>query len=95
MLEAALPLIANYVLTENAATWGTSCTSCARILDSAYEETVRREQAEAKVAAARETVETFLRHYGHSTSASFQQALDLAHGVQQVLDRDEGEAGNG
>jgi hypothetical protein len=36
---------------ENAITWDTSCTSCARILDSAYAETTRREAAEAKLAA--------------------------------------------
>jgi hypothetical protein len=36
---------------ENTITWNTSCTSCARTLDSAYAETVRREQAEAKLAA--------------------------------------------
>ena len=71
--------------------------SCSRdqvrmMLEAAWvPEHERAERAEAKVAAARETVETFLRHYGHSTSASFQQALDLAHGVRQVLDRDEGE----
>lgn len=45
--------VANYALTENAITWGTSCTSCARVLDSAYAETVRREAAEAKLAEVR------------------------------------------
>ena len=34
---------------EGALTWGTSCLSCSRILDSAYAETVRREKAEATV----------------------------------------------
>ena len=38
---------------EGAITWNTSCTSCARVLDSAYAETVRREAAEAKLAALR------------------------------------------
>lgn len=33
---------------ENAINWHTTCTSCARILDSAYAETVRAEQAEAE-----------------------------------------------
>jgi hypothetical protein len=46
--------VANYALTENAITWGTSCTRCAGILDSAYAETVRREKAEAKLAAIAE-----------------------------------------
>ena len=36
---------------ENAITWDTSCTRCAVILDSAYAEIVRREEAEAKLAA--------------------------------------------
>ena len=34
---------------EGAITWNTSCTSCSRVLDSAYAETVRREQAEARL----------------------------------------------
>lgn len=42
---------------------------------------------DAKLAEVRETVTTFLNHYGHSTAASFKVALDLAHGVLQVLDR--------
>lgn len=33
---------------ENAITWGTSCLACTRVLDSAYRETVRAEQAEAE-----------------------------------------------
>ncbi|MFJ4932352.1 hypothetical protein ACIP8U_00575 [Streptomyces pseudovenezuelae] len=35
---------------ENRITWDTTCGSCARILDSAYAETVRAEQAEAALA---------------------------------------------
>ena len=46
------------------------------------------EGAEAKLAEVRETVETFLAHYGHSELLSFKVALDLAHGIQQVLDRE-------
>lgn len=42
--------VANYALTENAITWNTDCTSCARILDSAVAERERAEQAEAKLA---------------------------------------------
>jgi len=74
---------------ENAINWNTDCTRCAAALDSSYAETARREQAERKLAEVRETVTTFLAHYGHSISASFKVAADLAHGVQQVLDRGE------
>jgi hypothetical protein len=42
---------AKLLVLESAVTWGTSCTRCAGILDSAYAETVRREKAEAKLAA--------------------------------------------
>jgi hypothetical protein len=38
---------------ENTITWNTDCTSCARVLDSAYAETMRREAAEAKLAEIR------------------------------------------
>jgi len=37
---------------ENAATWGTSCLSCATVLDSAAAETFRRERAESALAIA-------------------------------------------
>lgn len=47
----------------------------------------RRRAAEAKLAEVRETIATFLPHYGNSELPSFKVALDLAHGVQQVLDR--------
>ena len=58
----------------------------------------RADAAEAKLAEVRQTVTTFLAHYGNSTAASFSRAADLAHGVLQVLDRDkssseEGESG--
>ena len=36
---------------ENMIDWHTSCTACARTLDSFYAETVRREAAEARLAA--------------------------------------------
>ena len=49
--EAAEAKLAEY---ENAIGWHTSCTSCARVLDSAYAETVRREAAEARLAAIRD-----------------------------------------
>lgn len=38
---------------EGALNWQTSCTSCARVLDSAYAETMRAEQAEALAARYR------------------------------------------
>ncbi len=38
---------------ENTITWNTTCKACARTLDSAYAETVRREQAEAVLARVR------------------------------------------
>jgi hypothetical protein len=41
---------------ENAITWNTSCLGCATLLDSCYDETCRREQAEAKLAAVRDLV---------------------------------------
>jgi hypothetical protein len=80
--------VANYALTENAVTWGTSCTSCASVLDSAYAETVRREAAEARLAEVRQTVDSFLGHYGQTSLASFKVAQDLAEGILQVLDRE-------
>jgi hypothetical protein len=36
---------------EGAITWNTSCLSCSKILDACYAETVRRERAEAELAA--------------------------------------------
>lgn len=44
-------------------------------------------KAEVKLTEVRETVTTFLAHYGNSELPMFKVALDLAHGVQQVLDR--------
>lgn len=72
---------------ENAASWMTSCTSCARVLDSAYAETMRREQAEALLAEVREVIATYFTVHGNSTSASLTMARDLAEAVRQVLDR--------
>lgn len=40
----------------NAITWGTDCLSCSRTLDGAYEETVKREEAEAMVFAMERTI---------------------------------------
>jgi hypothetical protein len=74
---------------ENAITWNTSCTSCPPDLDSAYAETVRREVAEGKLAEVGLTIAAFLTHYGNSELPMFKVALDLAHGIRQVLDRSE------
>lgn len=43
---------------ESRINWHTTCASCARILDSAYAETVRAEAAEAVVARVRRAVDT-------------------------------------
>ena len=74
--------VANYALTENAVTWGTTCTSCARVLDSACAETVRREQAEAKLAAIREVLTTSLTDTGDELGVLERPADDSA-----MLDR--------
>ncbi|WP_097982841.1 hypothetical protein [Streptomyces sp. f150] len=42
---------------ENRINWHTACASCARILDSAYVETVRADTAEATVARVRQAVD--------------------------------------
>jgi hypothetical protein len=46
--------VAVFALTENAATWGISCTSCAGHLDRANTERERAERAGAKLAALRQ-----------------------------------------
>ena len=48
-VDAVMAAILPLAELENAITWGTSCTSCARVLDSAYEQTCRAERAEEKV----------------------------------------------
>ena len=49
----------------------------------------RTSAAEGKLAEVRETVTTFLGHYGNSKSASFKVALDLAHGMTWTARFDE------
>jgi len=44
--------------------------------------------AEARLAEVRQTVDSFLGHYGNTSLASFKVAQDLAEGIRQVLDRD-------
>lgn len=51
--DAAEAKVAKY---ESLILWGTSCASCGTVLDSCYAETVRREQAEAHLAALTETL---------------------------------------
>lgn len=46
---------------ENAVNWHTTCTSCARILDSCYAETVRAEKAEAAVDRVRHALDEMCR----------------------------------
>jgi hypothetical protein len=50
---------------ENGITWGTSCTSCAAVLDSAVAETFRREAAEEKLAKIRDLAESWTADDGH------------------------------
>lgn len=50
LLERAEAAEGRLAELENAVTWETSCTSCARVLDSAYAETCRAEAAEARLA---------------------------------------------
>ncbi len=68
---------------ENTITWNTTCISCARVMDRAYAETVRREAAEARLAEVRQTVATFLTVRGEDGTA------DLAEAIRQVLDREQ------
>ena len=69
--EAAEAKVLEY---ENAITWGTSCLSCSRVLDSAYAETVRREQAEAKLAG----IHAYCRTHPERAGAGFpQMASDI------------------
>ena len=58
---------------ENAITWNTSCTSCARTMDRAYDETMRAEAAEAKVAALR----TILLEGGQDNATVRRRALAI------------------
>jgi hypothetical protein len=75
---------AKVLVLESAVTWGTSCLSCARILDSAYAETVRREKAEAKLAEIDQTIATFLAVRGLATAFE-----DLAEALRQVTGRED------
>jgi hypothetical protein len=50
---------------ENMATWQTTCSNCATLLDSCYAETMRAEEAEAAIAKVR-AMHPVERHYGRS-----------------------------
>ena len=58
--EAALtvlkPQLVAWADYENAINWHTDCTSCARILESSYAETMRAENAEKELADFEESV---------------------------------------
>lgn len=53
-LKRADALAARLADYENGISWGTTCTSCARVLDKSYEEYVRADKAEAKLAEVAE-----------------------------------------
>lgn len=55
-LKRELDALAQYEHTIN---WMTTCTSCARVLDSAYAETIRRERAEATIARVQRLVDEY------------------------------------
>lgn len=60
--------------------WHTTCASCARILDSAYAETVRAEKAEATLARVR-TARERIAHSRHADAIYCLDALDEALGI--------------
>jgi hypothetical protein len=55
-LELLKPELSAFAEYESAINWHTTCTSCARILDSAYKETVRAEKAEQALEQYEESV---------------------------------------
>ena len=67
---------------EDAITWNTTCISCARVLDSAYAETVRREQAEGKLAAVR----SVLLEGGQDAATARRRALAIIGGGEEGRD---------
>jgi hypothetical protein len=80
---------------ENRITWHTTCGSCARILDSAYAETVRAEQAEAalaRIAALADQhpagIDTALIHEALDTGR--QHASDTLTRIRDYLDSVDG-----
>ena len=67
---------------ENAITWNTSCTSCARVLDSAYEQTCRAEAAEGKLASLR----TVLLEGGQGAATARRRALAVIGSEEESRD---------
>jgi hypothetical protein len=59
-LKRELDAFAEY---ENAINWMTTCTSCARVLDSCIRETERAERAEATIDRVREEAQWLRRNY--------------------------------
>lgn len=53
VLAAIQPALARLAEYENTINWLTTCTSCARVLDSSIQETERAERAEAALARVR------------------------------------------
>lgn len=46
-----------YFLLQNTLSWDTTCVNCSRLLDSSYEQFVRREQAEEALSRANKILE--------------------------------------
>ncbi|WP_406123033.1 hypothetical protein OHQ89_12610 [Streptomyces canus] len=74
-LKPELDALAEYEHTIN---WMTTCTSCARILDSAYSETMRAETAEAALARVQALA---AEHPVAVGSHLLEEALDVGHDV--------------
>jgi hypothetical protein len=73
-LKRELDAFAEY---EGAINWMTTCTSCARVLDSAYAETVRAERAEATIGRVRKLgAELFVDGATHTHRAIGRQILN-------------------
>lgn len=84
-LKAELDRLADY---ENRINWHTTCASCARILDSAYRETVRAETAEAALERVRAIPDRPLDPDGNALGRAQDNGWNAAlHRVRGALDR--------
>lgn len=81
-VDAVMAAILPLAELENAITWDTSCTSCARVLDSAYEQTCRAEAAEGKLASLR----TVLLEGGQGAATARRRALAIIGTGEQGRD---------
>ena len=81
-VDAVMAAILPLAELENAITWDTSCTSCARVLDSAYEQTCRAEAAEGKLASLR----TVLLEGGQGAATARRRALAIIGTEEQGRD---------